>query len=107
MATKTKPKKTTWRRTKPTTSTTPAESVHPGVKAAPIPVPATINDVREDEAPVLGHFVDVVSGPHKGRYGVFMEAGSNGTAVVRTRDDASERLSVRVSDLCPAKAGRR
>lgn len=107
MAAKTKPRKTTRKKTKPTTSTTPAESVHPGVKAAPTPVPATINDVREDEAAVLGHFVDVVTGPHKGRYGVFMEAGSNGTAVIRTRDDASERLSLKVSDLRPAKAGRR
>jgi len=117
MAAKTKPKKTTPRKTKPTTSnrrkakattsTTPAESVHRDVAAAPSPVSRKLNDVRADDAPVLGHFVEIVSGEHKGRYGVFIEATSNGVAVVRTRDSASERLSVKVSDLQPAPAGKR
>jgi hypothetical protein len=65
-----------------------------------------INDTRGPTAPVLGHFVDVVSGPHKGRYGTFETIEGN-EAVVRTRDAESERLNVKVSDLQRAEAGRR
>lgn len=86
----------------------PQEAVHPAVAAAPTPVPAGINDRREDDAPVLGHFVDVVSGEHEGRYGVFETLNSDGeTAVVRSRDAESERLVCDLSDLRPAEAGRR
>ena len=84
------------------------EAVHPAVAAAPTPVPAQINDRREDDAPVLGHFVDVVSGEHEGRYGVFETLNHDEkTAVVRSRDAESERLVVKLSDLRPAEAGRR
>lgn len=65
-----------------------------------------INDTRGPSAPVLGHFVDVVSGPCKGRYGVFQTVEGN-DAVVRTRDNESEQLNVKVSDLRRAEAGRR
>lgn len=65
-----------------------------------------INDQRGPTAPVLGHFVDIVSGEHKGRYGTFETVEGN-EAVVRTRDAESERLNVKVSDLQRAEAGRR
>ena len=65
-----------------------------------------INDTRGPTAPVLGQFVDIVSGPHKGRYGVFTTVEGK-EAVVRTRDAESERLNVKVSDLQRAEAGRR
>ena len=93
-----------------TTTTTPAvtEPVHPGIDAAPTPIAATINDIREDDAAVLGHFVEVTKGEHKSRYGVFEELGKDGkTAVVRTRDADSIRLTCPVADLIPAQAGRR
>lgn len=76
------------------------------VDAGPTPVPSSINDVRADSDAVLGQFVDVVSGEHKGRYGVFEELTGE-AAVVRTRDADNDRLSCKVSDLVPAQAGRR
>lgn len=82
------------------------ERVHPEVASAPTPIPPSINDVRGDDEAVLGHFVDVVSGEYKGRYGVFEELTGD-VAVVRTRDNDSLRFSCKVSDLVPAEAGRR
>jgi hypothetical protein len=76
--------------------------------AAPTPAPPGINDVREDGAAVLGHFVEVVDGKHKGRYGVFEEVSTSGRgAIVRTRDNDSARITCDISDLVPAEAGRR
>lgn len=100
--------KTTKAKAENATAAGPKEAVHPAVAAAPTPVPAQINDRREDDAPVLGHFVDVVSGEHEGRYGVFETLNSDSkTAVIRSRDAESERLVVKLSDLRPAEAGRR
>lgn len=84
------------------------EAVHPAVAAAPTPVPAQINDTREDDAPVLGHFVEVIGGKYEGRYGVFETLNyDEKTAVVRSRDAESERLVIKLSDLRPALPGRR
>jgi len=108
MAAKTKPTKRTRRKTAPSKAKPAEAPADPRLKGAPVPVARTANDVREDSAPVVGHFVEVVSGPYKGRYGVFLELGQDGkTATVRTRDSASERLTTSVSDLRPAKAGLR
>lgn len=108
MATKPKAKKKAApKKAKPRKAEQKAE-LHRDVKSAPTPVAPTINDVREDDAAVLGQFVDVVKGEHGGRYGVFVELAQDGkTAVVRTRDSASERLLCPVSSLRPALAGRR
>lgn len=90
------------------TATRKEAPLHRELQAAPTPVPATINDIREDSAAVLGHFVEVTKGEHEGRYGVFEELGRDGkTAVVRTRDADSMRLTCPVADLVPAEAGRR
>ncbi len=74
--------------------------------AAPTPVPPSLNDSRADDDAVLGHFVDVVSGPEKGAYGVFIEAQGD-DAVVRTRDDDSRRFTTPIKNLVPAESGRR
>ena len=67
-----------------------------------------INDSRGPTAPVLGQFVDVVSGEHQGRYGVFNWVSDDEKhAVVRTRDARTDLLNVEVKDLRPALAGRR
>lgn len=67
-----------------------------------------INDTRGANDPVLGHFVEVVEGEHKGRYGTFWNLDDNGVdAVVRTRDSFTDLLPVPISALRPAQAGRR
>lgn len=71
------------------------------------PVPAGLNDRRADDAPVLGQFVDVVSGEYKGTYGVFLEATADGDAVVRSRDAEAQRLTTPISSLVAADAGKR
>lgn len=103
--TKTATKKTT---PKDSSSKTKKAAQHPEVASAPTPIPPAINDVREDSAAVLGHFVEVIKGDHKGRYGVFEEIGNDEkTAVVRSRDADSLRFTCPVADLVPAEAGRR
>lgn len=71
------------------------------------PIPAGLNDTRADDAPILGHFVDVVSGEYKGTYGVFLEATADGDAVVRSRDAEAQRLTTPISSLVAADAGKR
>ena len=67
-----------------------------------------INDTRGPTAPVLGHFVDVVDGEHKGRYGVLQTVDPEEKwGVVRTRDNNTDLLNVELKDLRPAQAGRR
>jgi hypothetical protein len=73
-------------------------------KKAPGPIPEP--PLADDQA-VVGAFVEVVKGDHKGRYGLLMEAHSLDTAIVRTRDSASERIVTKYTDLIPAEAGRR
>lgn len=68
----------------------------------------SISDTRGLNDPVLGQFVRAVSGAHKGRYGVFHSLAPNGKdAVIRTRDNRTDLLSVKVADLRPAEAGLR
>ena len=67
-----------------------------------------INDTRGPSAPVLGHFVDVVGGEHEGRYGTFWNISDDEKwAVVRTRDNDTDLINVKVTDLQRADAGRR
>jgi hypothetical protein len=61
----------------------------------------------EDEQAVPGHFADVISGPHEGRYGVILDATGKDEVILRTRDAAGEHLTVAYSDLRPASSGRR
>lgn len=70
--------------------------------------PRSLNDRRRDEDAILGHFVNVVSGEHEGRYGVFIDVAPDGeTAIVRSRDADNDVFSTAISDLRPAKAGLR
>lgn len=65
-----------------------------------------LNDTRGPNAPVEGHFVDVVEGEHKGRYGTWVSTEGD-FAVVRTRDAYTDLFTVPISALRPAEAGRR
>lgn len=64
---------------------------------------------RSDDDAILNSFVDVVSGEHQGRYGVFFdvaESESNGfpkVALVRSRDAENEVLSVPYESLRPSE----
>lgn len=75
---------------------------------APDATVRSTNDTRGVHDAVEGHFVDVVDGPHKGRYGVLLTVGENPKeSTVRTRDEYTDLISVDYADLRPAKAGRR
>lgn len=87
----------------------PARPKAPEVVVDPMDAPER---VYADHQPRLGTFVRVVSGPHKGRYGVFHSVGEEHagwptTAVVRTRDDEDEQLVLDYGDLRPSEAGHR
>lgn len=60
-----------------------------------------------DETPTLGNFLEVVKGPHDGRYGIYLSDGDPPNIVVRTRDDNDECLLVDINDTRPTTAGRR
>lgn len=68
---------------------------------------------RDDADARVGHFVQAISGEHKGRYGVLdsvATVGSDGypsTVIVVTRDDDAEHIVVDYGDLVPAEAGER
>lgn len=75
---------------------------------APDATVRSTNDTRGVNDAVEGHFVDVVAGPHEGRYGVLISVGANPKeSVVRTRDANTDLISVDYNDLRPALAGRR
>jgi hypothetical protein len=78
------------------------------VVPAPVsgPVPPGMNDTRADDQPVIGQFVEVTKGEHKGFFGVFLEAEGN-DAVVRNRSDAGVRIVVPLADLAPSSPNRR
>ncbi len=60
-----------------------------------------------DETTTIGNFLEVVSGPHAGRYGIYLSDGDPGQIVVRTRDDNDDNLLVNLTDTRPTRAGRR
>lgn len=64
-------------------------------------------DTPADYQAQLGHFAEVASGEHQGRYGVVVQDAGGENVVLQTRDTRSERLVVAYKDLRPAKAGRR
>ena len=72
----------------------------------PAKAPDTLPTQPDDTQATVGAFVEFASGPHEGRYGVLIEAHSLDNAIVRTRDDASERLVGKYTDLVPAESGR-
>lgn len=91
---------------------TPGEDIPSGdrkVVPAPVssPVPMGLNDRRADNEPIIGQFVEVASGKHKGAYGVFMEVDNENTAIVRTRDENGERIATPLSSLVRSRAGKR
>lgn len=95
-------------------SSTKSESAPKSTKKADIPAapPAGpfepgLNDRRADGEPVLGHFVEVTGGEHEGRYGIFDSLSADGTAVVTSRDEHSERIVVKFSDLVASRSGKR
>ncbi len=76
--------------------------------------PITADMVRDDSDASVGHFVDVVEGEHKGRYGVLIDfadydrkTGFPNKAIVRTRDKDTARIVVDYESLRPAEAGGR
>lgn len=100
--------------TAPIETSEPTEEPEDSDAQSPVPPDSNprparaINDTRGINDPVLGHFVDVVEGEHKGAYGVFYSIDNDGeTAVVRTRDANTDLLTVPVSAMRPAEAGRR
>jgi hypothetical protein len=93
MTTKTKPKSQT---PKPKAKAKPKKAK----KTTPAPSdPRPLYDSRSDEDAVEGHFVDVVSGDHKGDYGVFLYSEGE-TAIVKSL--ASGTFSTPISNLRPA-----
>lgn len=111
MPTATKDTKSKDSSTKASTSPAVSEAPTPGeldakttrkrkVIPAPVtsPAPPGLNDTRADDEPVLGHFVEVDSGKHKGRYGVFYEVEDGDIAVIRDRYTA-ERVAVPLSSV--------
>lgn len=70
------------------------------------PVPRGLNDVRGDEAPVLGHSVEVIDGEHAGTFGTFDSLEGN-EAVVTPRSAPLSRVTVPVTSLRPADSNRR
>lgn len=91
---------------------TPGEDIPSGdrkIIAAPVtsPVPMGLNDRRADNEPILGHFVEVASGKHKGAYGIFNEVEGENTAVIVTRDENTERITTPISSLVRSRAGKR
>lgn len=71
--------------------------------------PAPFNDLntQADEQVSPGDYVDVVAGPHKGRYGAILDTAGVRNLIVRTRDEHGERIVVAYEDCRPAQAGRR
>lgn len=59
-----------------------------------------------DHEPRPGFFCKVVGGLHRGRYGV-LTAIEGTKAIVRTRDDRNQDITVNYSDVRPDVAGRR
>lgn len=81
----------------------------PVVKATTIqPVQVDGRNKRSDDDAILHSFVNVVDGDHQGRMGAFervLEYGEDGwpkRALVRTRDEFNELLSVAYDHLRPA-----
>lgn len=70
------------------------------------PVPRGLNDVRGDEAPVLGHSVEVTEGEHAGTFGTF-DSLEGSEAVVTPRAAPLSRVTVPVTSLRPADSIRR
>lgn len=60
---------------------------------------------QQDDQAVPGHFAEAVSGPHKGRYGVILDATGTDEVILRTRDASAEHLTVKYADLRPAESG--
>jgi hypothetical protein len=79
----------------------------PDIPAAPIsgPVAPGLNDTRGDEAPVLGHFVEITKGDDKGFFGVFVELQGE-TAVVRSHRNPNHRVSAPYADIKAASLHR-
>lgn len=66
---------------------------------------------RSDDDALVGHFVDVVAGEHKGRFGAFervlkhdVETGYPAQALIRTRDEFNQLLAVAYKDLRPSSS---
>lgn len=72
-----------------------------------VPKPFDDLNTAEDSQAVPGHFVEVISGDHKGRYGVLIEEADKDNVIIRTRDENSERLVVKYADLEPSRSGKR
>jgi hypothetical protein len=68
------------------------------------PDTARLND---DDVPI-GGFCKVIAGPYKGRYGVYTTVGEHwATAIVRTRDDLDENITVQYDHIRPDTPGKR
>jgi hypothetical protein len=75
------------------------------------PVPPGLNDRRADDEPVVGHFVEVTDGEHKGLFGTFTELAetedTEPQAVVVPRDNPLSRVTVPYADITPSSPNRR
>ena len=88
---------------------TPQEApVAPPVAEATPVVPHSTTDLRGDEDTLVGEFVKVVDGPHKGRLAAFTEVvdhdlktGYPHNILVRTRDEFNQLLQVLYEHVRP------
>jgi transcription elongation factor len=77
-----------------------ADPQEPSVLAAPAsaPIPPGLNDIREDGAPVIGHFVEITKGDDKGLVGTLKEVQGD-TAVVVDRKAPLHVVSAPLADV--------
>jgi hypothetical protein len=81
-----------------------------GIVKAP---PELLPEPSQDDRPQKGCFAEVVSGPHEGRYGVYVAddwvEGQDFPEhiTIRTRDENEDHIIVNFRDARPSEPGRR
>ncbi len=95
----------------PTEPQAPADAP-PAPAGPPAAAPVTVDNFtrRSDDDAIHGSWVDVISGPHAGRFGAYVEdaahdplSGYPVVIVVRSRDALNELLHVNYADVRPSE----